>query len=254
MLYFNLKHLKHWINKIESTFLDSRFKLAKSILMSKIIDIDRYEQQAVSLAVELISEGGVVALPTDTVYGLAANAQNPTSIAKLYNIKGRDLQKPIAICTHHVKDICNWGTVGHLPFGVLNALLPGPVTVVLQRTPNLNNCLNPNESKIAIRVPNSGFVCEIVSHLKEPIALTSANASNTPSSLEPIEFLTLWPKLDAIFDGGRIGCLAESRQGSTIVDLTVKNRYRIIRPGSALDNTTYILRQFGLKKLRNNDE
>ncbi|VVC28867.1 Putative zinc-RING and/or ribbon,YrdC-like domain,RUN domain,DHBP synthase RibB-like alpha/beta [Cinara cedri] len=236
MLYFNLKHFKYWINKIELVFLPKKLKQPQSILMSKLIDINKYEQKAVSLAVQLINEGGVIALPTDTVYGLATNAQNPTSISKLYNIKGRNLKKPIAICTYHVNDIYNWGKISHLPFGILNELLPGPVTVVLQRTTSLNNSLNPNESKIAIRVPNSGFVCKIVSHLKNPIALTSANESNKPSSLQPVEFSTLWPKLDAIFDGGQIGCSMESRQGSTIVDLTVKNHYSIIRAGNIISD------------------
>lgn len=247
MLYLNLKHFKHWIYKIE--FLFNRFKHPKQILMNKLIDIKKYEQQAVSLAVKLINDGSVVALPTDTVYGLATDAQNPSAIDKLYNIKGRNLQKPIAICTHHVNDIGNWGEIDHLPFGLLDSLLPGPVTVILRRTPSLNFALNPEESNIAIRVPNSGFVCNIVSDLKKPIALTSANESNKPSTLKPIEFLILWPKLDAIFDGGTIGSSLESRQGSTIVDLTINNRFRVIRTGSALLNTIQKLHQFGLKEL-----
>jgi len=247
MLYLNFKHFKPWIYKIE--FLFNRFKHPKQILMNKLIDIKKYEQQAVSLAVKLINDGSVVALPTDTVYGLATDAQNPSAIGKLYNIKGRNLQKPIAICTHHVNDIGNWGEIGHLPFGLLDSLLPGPVTVILQRTPSLNFALNPEESNIAIRVPNSGFVCNIVSDLKKPIALTSANESNKPSTLKPIEFLSLWPKLDAIFDGGTIGSSLESRQGSTIIDLTIDNRFRVIRTGSALLNTIQKLHQFGLKEL-----
>lgn len=248
MLYLNLKYFKHWICKIESTFLPNRFNRPKQILMNKLIDIDEYDHQAVSLAVKLIIDGSVIALPTDTVYGLAADAQNPSAIGKLYNIKGRNLQKPIAICTHHVNDIGNWGKIGHLPTGLLDTLLPGPVTVVLQRTPSLNCALNPEESNIAIRVPNSGFVLSIVSNLKKPIALTSANESNKPSTLKPLEFLSLWPKLDAIFDGGTIGSSLESRQGSTIVDLTINNHYSILRPGSALLNTINILHHFGLKK------
>lgn len=219
------------------------------MFMNKLIDINKYEHEAVSLAVKLINNGSVVALPTDTVYGLASDAQNSNAINKLYNIKGRNLEKPIAICTHHVNDIKNWGKISHLPIGLLCALLPGPVTVVLQRTSSLNCALNPNELNIAIRVPNSGFICNIVSELKKPIALTSANESNKPSTLQPIEFSILWPKLDAIFDGGIVGSSLESRQGSTIVDLTIKNFYSILRSGSALTNTTHILHKFGLKEL-----
>lgn len=250
MLYATLKHLKHWIFKIESTFFIHRFRQPKQILMNKLIDINKYEHQVIPLAVKLINDGSVVALPTDTVYGLAADAQNPSAIGNLYNIKGRNLQKPIAICTHHVSDIGNWGKTGHLPIGLLHALLPGPVTVILQRTPSLNNALNPEQSNIAIRVPNSGFVCSIVSNLKKPIALTSANESNKPSTLSPAEFSTLWPNLDAIFDGGTIGCSLESRQGSTIIDLTICNHYSIIRTGSALLSTVHILKQFGLKEIK----
>jgi len=217
--------------------------------MNKLIDIRGHENQAISLAVKSINEGSVVAVPTDTVYGLAADAQNPNAIDSLYKIKGRDLKKPIAICTHCVNDIGNWGKVNHLPVGLLEALLPGPVTVVLQRTSILNSALNPNQPNIAIRVPNSGFVCNVVSSLKKPIALTSANESDKPSTLKPIEFLALWPKLDAIFDGGTVGCSLESRKGSTIVDLTIDSRYSIIRTGSALLNTLHTLHEFGLTEL-----
>lgn len=216
--------------------------------MNKLIDI-KTDKLAISLAVKLIKEGDVIALPTDTVYGLASDAQNPSAISKLYNIKRRNLQKPIAICTYNVADIRNWGIITHLPVGILETLLPGPVTVILKRTPFLNSALNPDETNIAIRVPNNGFICNVVRELKKPIALTSANESNKPSTLHPTEFLSLWPKLDAIFDDGLIGS-SGSRQGSTIVDLTIKDHYNIIRTGSALLNTTYILHQFGLQELQ----
>lgn len=249
MLHLPLKNIKHWICKIESTFFPKKLYIPKQVLMNKLIDIKKNEIEAVSLARKLINKGGVVALPTDTVYGLAADAQNPVAISKLYNIKGRNLQKPIALCTHRVEDISNWCEINHLSFGLLDALLPGPVSVILRRKSSLNLELNPGEPNIAIRVPNSGFICNIVSDLKKPIALTSANESNKPSTLEPIEFSTLWPKLDAIFDGGIISCSSESRQGSTIIDLTVSNHYSIVRTGSALLNTIHILHQFGLKEL-----
>lgn len=235
------------ICKVESTLFFNGIKL---LLMNKLININKCENQAICLAVKLINEGGIVALPTDTVYGLATDAQNANAISKLYTIKGRHLHKPIAICTHNVNDIGNWAKTSHLPNGILDALLPGPVTVVLQRTPSLNYALNPNESTIAIRIPNSGFVCKIVSNLKKPIALTSANESNKPSTLKPVEFSILWPKLDAVFDGGLIGCSLESRQGSTIIDLTINNYYSVIRTGSAFWSTVNILHQFGLKELK----
>ncbi|XP_050530583.1 threonylcarbamoyl-AMP synthase [Daktulosphaira vitifoliae] len=256
MLYQDLVTCKFLFSKISLNFLcfkltsKSYYFKPKEILMNKLIEInDKSEPQAVTLAVKLINDGCVIALPTDTVYGLASDVQNSLAIKKLYNIKGRNPTKPISICTHNVNDIGKWGKINHLPYGLLDALLPGPVTVVLERTSVLNIALNPGESKVAIRVPDSGFICSIVSCLKNPIALTSANKSNTSSTLKPEEFSTLWPKLDAIFDGGLIGNSISLRQGSTIVDLSKSNYYSILRTGSALLPTIHILRQFGLIEL-----
>ena len=82
--------------------------------------------------------------------------------------------------------------------------------------------------------------------------MTSANTSNKPSTLDPREFQELWNKLGAVFDGGKLEDSPQSRNGSTIVDLSVFGYYSIIRTGSALKNTIRILEKFQLKNDMNN--
>jgi tRNA threonylcarbamoyl adenosine modification protein (Sua5/YciO/YrdC/YwlC family) len=201
---------------------------------------------AVERAAQFILEGKVIALPTDTVYGLAAAAQDTQAIKQLYQIKGRDQNKPVAICVNNVKSLSSWGNVDSLPPGLLDTLLPGPVTVVLERTSNLNSALNPGISKIGIRIPDSEFVLDLCKRLGTPLALTSANASNERSSLAPEEFQNLWPHLAAVFHSGRLGDSTSLRAGSTVVDLSVPGKYHVLRAGSALANTKAILEHFSL--------
>lgn len=201
---------------------------------------------SVKSAVEFLAKGDVIAIPTDTVYGFAVDSRNCEAIQSLYNIKGRNFNKPIAICVGNVHDIATWGDVSGLPAGLLENLLPGPVTVILRRTDAFSLKLNPGVNKVGIRVPNSSFVRDIALKFKFAIALTSANVSNSSSTLNPEEFRELWPKLGAIFDGGTITTSDLSRAGSTIVDLSYSGKYKIVRDGCALKNTVSILEKFSL--------
>lgn len=127
----------------------------------------------------------------------------------------------------------------------MEALLPGPVTVVLKRNNRLSPFLNPGNPLVAIRVPNDDFIQKVARSFNAPIALTSANVSCEPSSLAVSEFQQLWPHLGGIFDGG---LLAGSRKASTIVDLSIPRQFSVLRNGSALDNTVKTLELFGLKE------
>uniref|UniRef100_A0A1B6DUS7 Threonylcarbamoyl-AMP synthase n=1 Tax=Clastoptera arizonana TaxID=38151 RepID=A0A1B6DUS7_9HEMI len=202
---------------------------------------------SVELAVEILRRGGLISLPTDTVYGLAVDVMNSTAIDNIYNVKRRDLNKPLAICVNGVNDVSRWGDTDELPEDLLDQLLPGPVTLVLNRRETLNTDLNPGVRKIGIRVPGpnkSAFVRRVVATLGRPIALTSANPSHEPNCVTAQEFSELWPFLDVVFDGGLIGY--GTRDGSTIVDLSAKGEYKIIRPGTGLETMRNLLSHFGL--------
>lgn len=196
-------------------------------------------------AVELLKAGNVVALPTDTVYGLACLSQNTAAVRALYKIKSRDEKKPVAICVSQVSDVAKWGQV-IVDEQLLNELLPGPVTLVFERNPALNPELNPGTNLVGIRIPDSWFIRQLVESCAEPLALTSANLSGTLSTLAVEEFPNIWHHLGAVYNGGPIPDGPSARLGSTVVDLSSPGVYRIIRPGCALENTVDKLRKYGL--------
>lgn len=206
------------------------------------------EEKAYSKAAQFLEDGQVIAVPTDTIYGLACSANCPQAIKKLYAIKGRDSAKPVAICVTYVEDLRKWGKSEHLSDDLLHTLLPGPVTVVLEKTRHLNNpFLNPKTSKIGIRIPQYLFINKVTKIFDKPIALTSANFSNEPSTLSVKEFEHLYGHLGAIFDGGVLSeGLEQNRTGSTVVDLSNVGSYTIIRKGISYDKIVTILEDHGL--------
>ncbi|XP_069080083.1 threonylcarbamoyl-AMP synthase isoform X2 [Pleurodeles waltl] len=164
--------------------------------------------EIINTTARVLQEGGVIGVPTDTVYGLACLAQNSQSIKNMYSVKGRNGSKPLAICVGNIEDIYRYCHV-NVADELLRDLLPGPVTLVFERSKSLNPDLNPFTS----------------------------------------EFQDLWPQLSLVVDGGPIGNIMtpECRLGSTVVDLSVSGKYTIIRPGCALMHTVEILgKKYGL--------
>lgn len=200
------------------------------------------------VAAEFLNKGEVIATPTDTIYGIASLANNLKAIRKLYEIKGRDSSKPVSICVAEIEDVYNWGQVT-IPKELLQALLPGPVTLCFKRQPQLNPELNPDSELVGIRIPDYPFIRAVCRETKLPLALTSANRSNGKSTLSIDEFCELNSHLSCIFDGGRLSLDEKARLGSTIVDLSNPDHYSLIRPGSAEKLTVEKLEEFGIRPL-----
>lgn len=220
-------HLAKMLTKSESSNLIRNNKKMKHVFLNDFTDM----KESLHLAVRSLLCGHVIAFPTDTVYGIAALAQNSEAVNNLYNIKGRDFVKPIAIAVHDVSEIYKWAKTT-VPEQLLHDLLPGPTTVIFERTPLLNPNLNPNTTLVGIRIPDHPFCSHLLKECKEPLALTSANISSNPSSICVEEFRELWPKLDLVFDGGMLEDSNNSRQGSTVIDLSEKGCFKIVREGS----------------------
>ncbi|XP_023223503.1 yrdC domain-containing protein, mitochondrial-like isoform X2 [Centruroides sculpturatus] len=217
--------------------------------MNGIINIGRNgftSTEAIKQAVKALSNGQLIAVPTDTIYGIAALAQNNQAVDALYRIKRRDQKKPIAICVSDIRDIPKWGKIT-IPLSLLEDLLPGPVTVVLERTSELNPNLNPDTSLVGIRIPNHSFLQAVTKVCNQCLALTSANISSQSNTLSVEEFRELWPHLEYVFDVGRLDDNSK-RLGSTVIDLSVPGYYKVIRKGCAYDETIKKLHHFNLKK------
>ncbi|KAD5803471.1 hypothetical protein E3N88_14831 [Mikania micrantha] len=197
-------------------------------------------------AIESLRAGKVIAVPTDTLYGFACDACSIEAVNRIYEIKGRKHTSPLAICVGDVKDIRRFAVTDHLPLGLLEGLLPGPVTVVLTRGESsiLEKSLNPGLDSIGVRVPDSNFIRMIARGSGSALALTSANLSGQPSSVDIKDFKSLWEHCAFVYDGG---ILPAGRAGSTVVDLTMLGKYKILRAGSAEEETVSILERYSLQ-------
>lgn len=220
--------------------------------MEKVVDLplslveneenEELVNNAIERALRSLNAGEVIAVPTDTIYGVAALSQSTDAVNKLYEIKKRDKGRAIAICVGTIEDVKRWGIVT-VSDEILNDLLPGPVTLIFQRSPDLNPHLNPSARTIGIRIPEHKFIKKLAVKCKQPFALTSANVSSEPSTLEPSEFQHLFPQLDLVINGGRIVDNSQSRAGSTVVDFSgVEGQFTIIREGCAYEHVVSILR------------
>lgn len=208
------------------------------------------EPNSIKTASGFLKNGSVIGIPTDTIYGLACSANDCEAIKNLYEIKGRNEEKPVAICVSDFIDLRYWGEAAHIDDDLLKQLLPGPVTIVLYKSVHLNNpYLNPGTEKIGIRIPDFNFIREVCREFKMPMALTSANRSNEKSSLNIDEFKNLWGKLGAVFDGGPLSDAEENRKGSTVIDIAKPNEYKVIRQGIAFSKTIQLIEKYGFKEV-----
>ncbi|KAL1457751.1 hypothetical protein WDU94_007945 [Cyamophila willieti] len=214
-------------------------------LPSKMCSIVKMTDSSAALvAAQYLKKGCVVALPTDTLYGLACDCNNSKAINHLYQIKNRDSNKPLAICVSDITDIPKWADIHNISFDLLAELLPGPVTLLFNRSPHLNLELNPNVAKVAVRIPDHAFLRQLLKLMDFPLALTSANPSNEPSTLCISEFKSLWNQLGVVIDGGVIP--NPDRFGSTIIDLSETNYFSVLRQGVCFDKILKILNKYNI--------
>lgn len=233
---------------------NSQFKMFNNTMQlqsgsyNNVVQVNRSD--SIHFAAKLLVSNEVIALPTDTVYGLACNANNPIAIQRLYDIKGRNETKPVAICVPDIPSLRHYGVANHLNDDLLHMLLPGPVTIVLNKSWYLDNpYLNQGILKIGIRIPDYPFIQNVTKLCDFPVALTSANKSSEKSTLNVNEFRNLWDKLGSVFDGGELGSgIDEQRAASTVIDLSQPGTYNIIREGIAVKSTVQILEEHGLKE------
>lgn len=197
-------------------------------MASNVISLN--ETNLLDRCIAILKNDGVLAVPTDTIYGLAGLVNSEKAVRRIYQIKGRSFTKPLAISVGYVEDLFTWSkpTLSREQLST-GDLLPGPVTLIFERQPLLPSYFNPQVNNVAIRIPNCQFMIELARRLGEPLALTSANISNEPSSVSIEEFQPLWSEVDLVINGGTLA--SNDRRGSTIVDLSHPGYYHIQRHG-----------------------
>lgn len=172
-----------------------------------IIPID----DAFDATVDALRRGGVVAIPTDTVYGLAALPGDRAAMQRLFELKKRSDAKSIAVL---VSDLDQAQTLTTAELGRFGAFWPGALTVIVPRSNLTDLHLGGNGETVGIRCPDFAFVRRLA-HELGPIAATSANRSGATTCSTAEEVATEFPELSIVVDGGPSGDLA-----STVVDAT----------------------------------
>ena len=175
-------------------------------------------------AIEVLSSGGVVLYPTDTVYGLGANIFNEKAVEKVYNIKNRDYFKPISACFSSIEGVLLLAEIPSKYKDSISKYLPGPFTFIFNETPSMHINFAKNH-KIGVRIPENNIAIRLSQIF--PITATSANLAGKETLKTPKEILNqLNDEVDYVIDVGPL----ESDLTSTVVDLTRKDP-KILRQG-----------------------
>lgn len=183
---------------------------------------------AVEEAVNLLKAGEVVALPTETVYGLAANAFNPDAVAKIFEVKGRPSNNPIIVHVSSIsmakKCVNQWTTEAQK---LANNFWPGPLTIVLPKSDVIPSIVTAGGETVGIRFPAHPVIQKVIEKCGFPLAAPSANISSriSPTTAEHV-FKQLGNKIKLIIDGGACAVGIES----TVFDIA-SHPPRVLRPG-----------------------
>jgi L-threonylcarbamoyladenylate synthase len=182
----------------------------------------------VERAVAVLREGGVVAFPTETVYGLGADAENDTAVRRVFEIKGRPIGHPVIVHLADVSQIELWARdVPAVAYTLAERFWPGPLTLVLPRTPRASDLVTGSQDTVALRAPSHPVANEILRAFGGGVVAPSANRFGSVSATRAEHVIAdLGDAVDLIVDGGDATIGVES----TIVDLA-HGEPAILRPG-----------------------
>lgn len=177
----------------------------------------------------ILRAGGLVAVPTETVYGLAANALDGKAVANIFKAKGRPMDNPLIV---HIQDLSELedlvAFVPEVVYDLADCFWPGPLTVILEKSPLIPDEVSAGLDTVAIRMPSHPVARQIVKAAGVPLAAPSANTSGKPSPTTAAHVMAdMNGKIDAVVDGGPCTVGVES----TVLTLCTR-RPRILRPGA----------------------
>ena len=175
-------------------------------------------RRQVDKGISILKKGGVVAFPTDTVYGLGAAANNPQAVARIYVVKERPRHMPLPLLLAHTVQISEVAeSVPPLAWLLAERFLPGALTLVLSKSRSVPDIVTAGGTTVAVRIPAHPVPIALIEGLGVPVLGTSANLSGRPSTLEASEVYSQFGgRIALVIDGGR----CPGGRESTIVDVT----------------------------------
>lgn len=195
----------------------------------KILEIG--EAEALNTTIEILRNGGVAVLPTDTAYALCADATNDKAVEKIFEIKSRPQEKSLPVFINSKEEVEKYAFFTKTAEKYAEKFWPGALTLVLKSKPGSSIKTVAKDKTVCIRIPDSKFLMNVVKNLNKPITSTSANASGKDSCYSLKETReSLGDKFNLVnlaIDGGEL----EKRPVSTIVKI-VKDHIEILREGA----------------------
>lgn len=152
---------------------------------------------------DILREGGVIAYPTDTYYGIGCDIMNKKAIDRVYQIKGRDKKKPFSFICSDLKNISDYAKVSNYAYKTMKRMLPGPYTFILDGSKLVPKIMLTNRKTAGIRVPDHPICIELVRELGNPILSTSATMEDGSVFYDPTFIQDHFGnRIDAVIDGG----------------------------------------------------
>ncbi len=198
-----------------------------------VIHLTERNQRAVAeKAASLLERGGVIAVPTDTVYGLVADVLQPAAVKKVFRIKTRSHAKALPVFVRDVEMARKFAFVERELVKVLGGLWPGPTTVVLRKKPAMPDLATGGAKTVGLRVPDYPFLTMLLTAFPNPLTATSANLSGSEPAHSGVAVQNTFrrhiPRPDLLVDAGE---LPPSRP-STVLDLIHPENPKILRMGA----------------------
>ncbi len=193
------------------------------------VDVVHPQPRLVERAAKVLEDGGLIAYPTDTYYGIGCDLLSKKAIDRLYALKGRDRKKPLAFLCPDLSDVAKYAKVTNFAYRTMRQLTPGPFTFVLEATRLVPEMMQSKQKQVGIRVPQAPLMLAIAAKLGRPIVTTSATTAEDDvlTDAKSIKDL-LGNRLDLILDGG-----PQPAEPSTIVSL-IDDQIEVLRQGKGI--------------------
>ena len=177
--------------------------------MERIAVTNKDEMEvATNRAKDVLEEGGIVIYPTDTLYGVGADATNEEAIEKVLRLKGRDFKKPLSVMVSNIEMATKFVHLSELAKKLFHKILPGPFTLILPKQKNESDLLTGGKDTLGVRVPDSFFCVSLSNKFGKPITATSANLSGKENGKNVDEILDQFgakqEQIDIVIDTGEV--------------------------------------------------
>ena len=197
----------------------------------------RYKQNEITQLAEILKRDGVISVPTDTVFGVCARINSVQAHDNLVRTKNRPSDKLFPIMCADEEQIKSIAIVDEKAEKLIHTLMPGPVTLILKKRPELPEYVNNGSSTVAVRMATSKVIEELIRKTGSPIFMSSANQSGEPTCTTLDEIEKACPTLDGMMEGK-----VSFGKGSTIIDCT-SDKIKILRQGPvSMEQITKILK------------